>query len=665
MASKDNNQPSNTPEEIKPSGTKTQIVARTTGSDPTFSRPRQPLTPTTTTTTTTTPQAKEDPKNKDKTPEKPEESDPPYSFPSTRGSAFAVYNSLANISFVPGSFGGMSASIAYIRYWSRKGTEQRTEVTTSTETTNSGSQSGTTPSADIAGKVKKNSETPERTQTTLLSSGDNPFGSRPRQPVPVTPVNKARTEDQQTTEAGERTEKPPKPDFFEKLRKLFSANPGAVSKSAPLYQNPFYKLAPDAPDPVGQGVWRFLFNPEELQLSSGPDYNRSETWGVSDPKNEGQALSWRANKNRKLTFSKVLLHGYSFGKRVDSLEKGLQDLFMARDGENGADGPPVLEFVWGNRVFGPCVIQNIQVREKAWDKGILVNAEVSFELEQVPEWTINDGFVDVLRPGRQPLVNDPIAPPAVTQDGNGGNEPPPEGTPPGLTPSGGNRNNQSNQARCNTLNENIERIKAYIKKFELLLTPGGVLSPISLIYYQEGYGKSIALGSINGYINDGYNLYSSWKKLSEYVDSKITKKCGRGKLQKYNGQSELYEEFFNEKNGTIGADARKDPLTYDIKLVEAVKYSLGCAKETLKVMQTVRNSGLPGEGDICYNQRVRENIKTNQDKCKAYIKGTESCSQNRSEITLSGRNGKPNCEKSNGEKVVMICENGKWRQKLS
>jgi hypothetical protein len=83
---------------------------------------------------------------------------------------------------------------------------------------------------------------------------------------------------------------------------------------------------------------------------------------------------------------------------------------MARDGENGADGPPVLEFVWGRRVFGPCVIQNIRVRERSWDSGILVNAEVSFDLEQVPEWTINDGFVDVLRPGRQPTVNDPTLP---------------------------------------------------------------------------------------------------------------------------------------------------------------------------------------------------------------------------------------------------------------
>jgi hypothetical protein len=32
---------------------------------------------------------------------------------------------------------------------------------------------------------------------------------------------------------------------------------------------------------------------------------------------------------------------------------------------------------------------------------------VSFTLEQVPEWTINDGFVDVARPGRQQLMANP------------------------------------------------------------------------------------------------------------------------------------------------------------------------------------------------------------------------------------------------------------------
>jgi hypothetical protein len=547
--------------------------------------------------------------------ESPLKTDPPYSFPSTRGSAFAVYNSLANISFVPGSFGGMSASIAYIRYWSRKGTEQRTEVNTSTETANSGSQSGTTPSAEIAKEVEKNSKTTAKPSITLESSGNNPFGGRPRQPVPVTPVNKARTEDQQTTEAGERTEKPQKPDFFEKLRKLFSANPGAVSKSAPLYQNPFYKLAPDAPDPVGQGVWRFLFNPEELQLSSGPDYNRSETWGVSDPKNEGQALSWRANKNRKLTFSKVLLHGYSFGKRVDSLEKGLQDLFMARDGENGADGPPVLEFVWGNRVFGPCVIQNIQVREKAWDKGILVNAEVSFELEQVPEWTINDGFVDVLRPGRQPLVNDPIAPPAATQDGGdgGGNEPPSDTTPPpGRTPNGGN--NTQNKKKC-----------GIILRYWLLINQDVVrFNGTETGYANTNELLQIIKNKVNYFQVHFNELYDKYPGLQSYIEGKLKgqdRQCRR---------SEFNDALYNPRYGFFRNISSAETTPSNADTLKVFNHTKGknsakkCAEILVKELEQYYKKGKPGD-DPCRSNRIAAQTREFNEKCSKLNNGEASC----------------------------------------
>lgn len=151
-----------------------------------------------------------------------------------------------------------------------------------------------------------------------------------------------------------------------------------------------------------EGVWQFLFNPSELQLRAGPDYNKAQTWGVSDKENSGQPLSWRNNKNAELKFNKVLLNGYIFGRRVEELEQGILDLFMSRDG-GGQDGPDVLEFVWGQKVFGPCVIKDIEVTEKAWDGGLVVNAEVSFTLEQIPEWTINDGAVEVYNPSQLPL----------------------------------------------------------------------------------------------------------------------------------------------------------------------------------------------------------------------------------------------------------------------
>lgn len=399
-------------------------------------------------------------------------SETPTSYPATRGAAISVFKALSNITFVEGTFGGMSSSIAYIRYWSRSGVQQKTSAgATALNGAPADSQAslasdyaraaglslGVSPTTTAFSTGSPGSEippvtgefygsTPLPSRTVLTTPTNTAYQSRPRQPVP-----------NQTSE--------PRPEgnpFLSTLGSLFNANPGGTS---PASSNPFY--TPQAAPSPGDAVWQFLFNPEELQLESGPDYNRAETWGVSDPANSGQPLSWRSNKNRKLTFGKVVLHGYTFGKRVDSLEKGLQQLFMARDGENGADGPPVLEFVWGKRVFGPCVIQNIRVREQSWDSGILVNAEVSFELEQVPEWTINDGFVDVVRPGRQPVLNDPTLPSqrdaaaAAAAGADGG-----EGEPKNQ-PGGGGGNRTATVSQCNNSSSDIESWSKFIERVKV------------------------------------------------------------------------------------------------------------------------------------------------------------------------------------------------------
>ena len=361
--------------------------------------------------------------------DKPKEKEPSYTFATRKGEANSVADRLDTISFVPGSYGAMSASIAYIRYWSRKPAAQKTPV--SSETLQGGPADSKDEVTSALNRISSNniafSQQSESfytsnipTPSVVLETNSSPLRNASYQysaPAPEPPADT-----------------PKSPTFFDRVGSLFSANPSGSASlpGAPSPTGPTKYASNDAPNPES-AVWQFLFNPEELQLSSGPDYNRAETWGVSDAANHGQPVSWRAHKNRKLTFSKVLLHGYAFGRRVDKLEIGLQDLFMARSGE-GMDSPPVLEFVWGSRTFGPCVIQNIQVREKAWDKGLLVNAEVSFELEQIPEWTVNDGFVDVLRPGRQPVLNDQSLEAKGYDDQNAG---PPETKPPATEPGGG------------------------------------------------------------------------------------------------------------------------------------------------------------------------------------------------------------------------------------
>jgi hypothetical protein len=201
--------------------------------------------------------------------------------------------------------------------------------------------------------------------------------------------------------------------------------------------------------PRGEIMWQFLFNPSEMELEAGPEFKNAETWAVSDKANSGQPLHWAYNKNAQLKFNSILLNGYIFGRKVEELEQGLIELFMARDGD-GQAGPHVLEFIWGKRKFGPCVIKNINVKEKMWDEGQVVNAELSFTLEQIPEWTINDGaYVDVARPGRQPLREE-VAPnlQAGAAGEAGAGETPadiPAAPPEDSTKGAGNENNQKSQ----------------------------------------------------------------------------------------------------------------------------------------------------------------------------------------------------------------------------
>lgn len=529
----------------------------------------------------------------------------PYSFPSRRGSAFSVQDGLANISFVPGSFGGMSASIAYIRYWSRNGTQQRIET--------GDTDHGKTPvvsstGSEIKKEVEKNTSSPKT--TLALAPNQSNLGLKPRQPV-LMPSNSDLVKSKEEESAKEQNTKEKPIEFLDKLKKLFSANPGSVA--VPDWQKSSY-TPPSAPDPNG-AVWQFLFNPEELQLSSGPDYNRSDSWGVSDPKNEGQALSWRSNKNRKLTFGRVLLHGYTFGKRVDRLEKGLQDLFMARDGENGADGPPVLEFVWGDRVFGPCVIQNIQVREKAWDKGILVNAEVSFELEQVPEWTINDGFVDVLRPGRQPLVNDPIAPPAATQDGGdgGGNEPPSDTTPPpGRTPNGGN--NTQNKKKC-----------GIILRYWLLINQDVVrFNGTETGYANTNELLQIIKNKVNYFQVHFNELYDKYPGLQSYIEGKLKgqdRQCRR---------SEFNDALYNPRYGFFRNISSAETTPSNADTLKVFNHTKGknsakkCAEILVKELEQYYKKGKPGD-DPCRSNRIAAQTREFNEKCSKLNNGEASC----------------------------------------
>ena len=184
---------------------------------------------------------------------------------------------------------------------------------------------------------------------------------------------------------------------------LQSKNP----KSGGGFANPGFGTPAISPPEA----WQFLFNPSQIQLTVGPNFKETETWGVGDEPNAGKPLHWTSYKNPQLKFSKVLLNGYVFGRKVEELEQGLIELFMKNPTNDAKHGPRVLEFVWGKKTFGPCVIKDVRVNQKMWDEGLLVNAEVDFTLERVPEWTINDGQVSTYDPSAQ----NPIIKPAPSK----------------------------------------------------------------------------------------------------------------------------------------------------------------------------------------------------------------------------------------------------------
>ena len=353
------------------------------------------------------------------------------------GGNIDVYSALDKIEFQKGlGDGSLRGNIAYIRLWKRGSTQQ----------SSASQQTVQPPQSDSQEILKENLEAAIENRDSVANGYNeetgkysyDPYGNVDN-PIEVAEANIQIAENQlnkerqraiasqtPTASAAPSTTittapKAPKASATTAVSKggVKSANPNGLLNIAKKVGGALIGLPQGKPEYSGklndkstsamapEAMWQFLFNPSELELEVGPEFKNAEVWGVSDKGNSGQPLHWSHNKNAQLKFNSVLLNGYVFGRKVEALEQGLIELFMARDGE-GQHGPHVLEFVWGKRVFGPCVMKNINIKEKMWDEGEVVNAEVSFTLEQVPEWTINDGFVDVARPGRQPLITNPV-----------------------------------------------------------------------------------------------------------------------------------------------------------------------------------------------------------------------------------------------------------------
>ena len=337
--------------------------------------------------------------------------------------------------------------------------------------------------------------------------------------------------------------------------------------------------------PVGEMMWQFLFNPSELELEVGPEFKNAEVWGVSDKGNSGQPLHWSHNKNAQLKFNSVLLNGYVFGRKVEVLEQGLIELFMARDGE-GQHGPHVLEFVWGKRVFGPCVIKNVNIKEKMWDEGEVVNAEVSFTLEQVPEWTINDGFVDVARPGRQQLATNPVPGAAGAAGATGAADA--GGTDPGdgknqdqksQDPAGGDT---SGSKLCNWNLEISKQFQQLYVKVNNPLTAGAFGNPSSII---------------SSFYSAKSSLYAGSSEIGNFVDSKVSSGCKKSSYRATTSD-------ILKSGGNFAISSQQQALQFVRACTETTKKALDDWHRESPKCKTQREAGAKGrveqkQKDLC------------------------------------------------------------------
>lgn len=335
------------------------------------------------------------------------------------GGNIDVYRALDRIGF-RGKFGdaSMRGNTAYIRLWKREGTAQQAssvnDISAFPDSQESFSEEFSSRvdfseyfTSSTSEDFAYSPSSTEEPQFSLNESFTNPV--RFNNFLPYTPVSF-----QTPTSSGPITPSTTENQGETNLSATPSPAAGTIKSANP--DGGVNSETPSTPS-SGEMVWQFLFNPSELELEVGPEFKNAETWGVSDKGNSGQPLHWSHNKNALLKFNSVLLNGFIFGRKVEVLEQGIIELFMARDGES-QHGPHILEFVWGKKVFGPCVIKNINIKEKMWDEGEVVNAELNFTLEQVPEWTINDGFVDVARPGRIGLQGDVTDPNSSVESPN-------------------------------------------------------------------------------------------------------------------------------------------------------------------------------------------------------------------------------------------------------
>lgn len=131
-----------------------------------------------------------------------------------------------------------------------------------------------------------------------------------------------------------------------------------------------------------QSYFEFLVNPEEINLSFSSKWNESGAVGV--PK---QTLQWSHGTNTVIALNDLVMDTHRTpvpgGGQGLSIAPLLDKLKRLKDREEGQRQPPILYFVHGGRLIGPCVLTDCTIKESAWIGGFPTEARVNIELKEI------------------------------------------------------------------------------------------------------------------------------------------------------------------------------------------------------------------------------------------------------------------------------------------
>lgn len=137
----------------------------------------------------------------------------------------------------------------------------------------------------------------------------------------------------------------------------------------------------EANTPAGQGnkpAFTFLVNPQALDLSRRAVYSDAITAATSTPSQQ-----YYYTTGREMKISGVLMEVWFLRKSLRPILEQLQ-LLLVPDIPNESLAPKVLSFCWGAQRFGPCVLTDLNWKEKSWLNGEPATIELSMVLKEIP-----------------------------------------------------------------------------------------------------------------------------------------------------------------------------------------------------------------------------------------------------------------------------------------